>query len=168
MAGKRGLTQRLQAEIRRRRERPRPHAVPTGDVRSDRREEITHNHANLLFDIESLLVDCWRQIEGIDDHWTHVGLVAAMRDDPPDHPTPCVVFDALKGMRSLREEIDSEVWLDALRVVDQSLRTRSSLRHGDCSYLSFATAFLAEAAGMRSDYKIIEGRVSQPEPPKSQ
>jgi hypothetical protein len=165
MAGKRGLTQRLQAEIRRRRERPRPHAVPTGDVRSDRREEITRNHANLLFDIESLLVDCWRQNEGIDDHWAHMGLVAAMREDPPDDSTAYVVFRALTGMRSLREEIDSELWLDALRVVDQSLRSHSSLRHGDRSYLSFAAAFLAEATGMRSDYKIVEGRVTPPEPP---
>ena len=167
MAGKHGLQRRLQDEIRKRRERPRPHAVPTGDVRSDRREEITRNHADLLYEIESLLVDCWRQIEGIDDHWTHLGLVAAMRDDPPDHPTADVVFQALKAMRSLRDEIDSELWLDALRVVDQSLRSHSSLRHGDRSYLGFAMAFLAEAAGTRSDYKIIEGRLSGPEPRSS-
>ena len=165
MAGKGGLQQRLQKEIRKRLVKPPPHVVPTGDVRSDRRDQITRAHADLLFDIESLLVDCWRQIEGVDDHWTHIGLVSTMRDDPPDHPTACVVFYALKAMRSLREEIDVELWLDALRVVDQSVRTHSSLRHGDRSYLSFALAFVGAASDARLEHKIIEGRVSPTPPP---
>ena len=163
MAGKRGLQQRMQAEIRKRRDKPRPQSVPTGNVRSDRWDEITRHHFDLLHDIEFALVDCWRLIEGIDDHWVHVGLVSTMRDDPPDHPTPYVVFARLKELRMQHDDLDAELWLDALRVVDQSVRDHSSLRHGHRSYLSFILAFLrADALESRPDYEIIEGRVKPP------
>src|SRR4051794_35776099 len=127
MAAKRGLKQQLNEAIRQRRLKPHPQSVPIGDVRSDRWDEITGHHADVLYAIETTLVDCWQENEATDDRWIHLGLVSAMRDDPPDHPTPYVVYSRLKKVRSRRDDIDSELWLDALRVVDQSVRDHSSL-----------------------------------------
>src|SRR5262245_7148002 len=137
MSGQNGLQARIQAEIRKRRHQGRPQPVPIGNVRSDRWEEITRNHADVLAEIETTLLDCWREIEGVDDHWVHHGLVGAMRDQPPDHPTAWFVYWRLKQVLERRDDVPPEVWLDALRVVDQSVRDHSSLKHQDRSYLAF-------------------------------
>ncbi len=163
MAAKRGLQQRMREEIRKRREKQRPQAVPTHNVRSDRWDEITRSHEDVLQNIEATLVACAAENENIDDATLHVALVAAMRDDPPGHPMPWEVFSALKRVRSLREDVSAELWLDALRVVDQSVRDHSSLRRGEVSYLTFILPFVASAFGDETpDYEIIEGRISPP------
>jgi hypothetical protein len=164
MASKHGLKRRLQEAVRRRKEKPRPHAVPTGNVRSDRWDEITEHHADVLMDIEMAILETWRNVSGLCDYWTHLGLIGAMRDDPPDHPCSWMVAAALKQLRERREDVDDELWLDALRVVDQSVRDHSSARHGDRSYLTFILSFLAPE-GIKTDvnYDVIEGRVTPPE-----
>jgi hypothetical protein len=168
MAAKRGLQQRLKEEIRKRREKPRPHVVPTGNVRRDRWEEITRGHEDVLQNIEATLVACWQEAEGLDDAWVHVALVATMRDDPPDHPTSWFVYSQLKAIRAIRADVDPELWLDALRVVDQSVRDHSSLHHGDRSYLTFILPYVAPALGDADpDYEIIEGRISPPQLPET-
>ena len=169
MASKRGLQQRLKDEIRKRQARPRPQAVATGNVRRDRWEEITRNYADVLQDIEATLVNCWREAPGLDDHGVHVALVAAMREDSPDHPTAWYVQWALKASRERRSDVAPDVWLDALRVVDQSVRDRSSLRQGDRSYLAFILPYVAAAPGdidAADDYQIIEARITPPQPPE--
>ena len=164
MAGKRGLQQQIRQEVRKRQEKPRPQPVPTGNVRRDRWDEITRSHADVLQNIEFTLVHCWRQVEVVDDHWTHLGLVAAMRGDPPDHPTAWHVYGRLKSLREMRDDLSPDLWLDALRVVDQSVRDHSTLRHGDRSYLAFILPFVAPAPDAAdSDYQVIEGRVSPAE-----
>ena len=163
MAGKRGLQQRLREEIRKRQAKPRPQPVPTGNVRRDRWEEITRSHEDVLQNIEATLVVCWKEVEGVDDHCVHLGLVGAMRDDPPDHPCSWHVYWRLKQVREMRDDVRPDVWLDALRVVDQSVRDRSSLRHGDRTYLTFILPYVAPDSGdTDSAYEIIEGRVSSP------
>ena len=165
MAGKRGLQQKIRQEVRKRQEKPRPQSVPTGNVRRDRWDEITRSHADVLQNIEFTLVHCWREVEGVDDAWTHIALVAAMRDDPPDHPCSWHVYQKLKSLREMRDDLSPELWLDALRVVDQSVRDHSSLRHGDRSYLAFILPFVAPTPdAVDPDYQVIEGRVSPPEP----
>jgi hypothetical protein len=57
--------------------------------------------------------------------------------------------------------MDQELWRDALRVIDQSVRKHSSLRQGDRAYLSFTAAFLAENFGVKPDYQVIQGRISR-------
>lgn len=166
MTSKRGLQQRLRNEIRKRQAKPRPQPVPTGKVRSDRWDQITRRHEDVLQCIETTLVACWREVEGVDDCWAHLGLVGAMRDDPPDHPCSWHVYWRLKQVRELRDDVQPDVWLDALRVVAQSLRDRSSLRHGDRSYLTFILPYVSDFLGTDDgDYRVIEGRVSQPETP---
>jgi hypothetical protein len=160
MAAKRGLQQRLRDEIRKRQARPRPQPVPTSNVRNDRWDEITRKHEDVLQDIEATLVDCWSQVEGLDDRWAHLALVAAMRDDPPDHPTSWYVYGCLKAARERRDDVAPDVWLDALRVVDQSVRDHSSLQRGDRSYLRFILPYIAfEPAGADPVYEIIEDRI---------
>jgi hypothetical protein len=166
MAGKRGLQQRLKAEIRKRHEKPRPQAVPTGNVRSDRWDEITTRHADLLEDIEYTLLICASENEKVDDAAIHVALVATMRGDPPDHPSPWAIFAELKRLRNEREEVAADVWLDALRVVDQSVRDHSGLRRGEASYLAFILLFFTPALHEGDpEYQVIEGRVSPPNEP---
>lgn len=146
MASKRGLKQRLQQAARKRQGKPRPHVVPTGDVRSDRWDEITTHHTDLLENIEGTILETWRHVTGLCDHWTHLGLIGAMRNDMPDHPCSLMLFEALKKLRAKREDVDDELWLDALRVVDQSVRDHSSVKHGDRSYLEFIRAFFDDEA----------------------
>ena len=145
MAAKRGMNQRMQEAIRKRQHQPRPMAVPTGNVRNDRRDEITASYPKLLLAIEAALLDAWGEASGVDDHWVHLGLIGAMRSDPPDHPCSWLVFSKLDTLRARWSDMDHEAWRDALRVIDQSVRTRSSLKHGNRSYLSYAAAFVAEA-----------------------
>jgi len=167
MSSKRGLQQRLKNEIRKRQARPRPQAVATGNVRRDRWDEITRSHADVLQEIEAAIVNCWREVEGVDDHWVHTALVAVMRDDSPDHPTAWYVHWALKAVRERRSDVAPDLWLDALRVVDQSVRDHSSLRNRDRSYLAFILAYVVPAPGdtdAGDDYQIIEGRISPPQP----
>src|SRR5687767_10085629 len=109
MAAKRGLKQRLQEAVRKRRGSPRPQAIPTGNVRSDRWHEITEHHRDVLQAIELSLIETWRFASGLDDRWVHLGLVAAMRDDPPDHPCSAMVFSDLRIVRERRDEVDEEL-----------------------------------------------------------
>lgn len=137
--------------------------MPTGNVRSDRWDEITTSHADVLLGIELALIDCWRQIEEIDDHCVHVGLVAAMRGDPPDHPAAHIIFMRLLALGLGRDAIDAETWLDALRVVDQSVRDHSTLRDGDRSYLTFIGGFFGDdGGGNGSDYRVTHERIQRP------
>jgi hypothetical protein len=166
MAGKQGLQQRLKAEIRKRQAQPRPQAVPTGNVRRDQWDEITRSHEDLLQNIEFTLVGCWQERDDIDDYTLHVALKGVMREDPPQNALAEYVFVRLMTIRTLREDVEPELWLDALRVVDQSVRDRSSLRPGDCSYLEFVLPYVAPALGdLDADYRVIEGRVSPPQLP---
>jgi hypothetical protein len=145
MSGKYGLQARIQAAVRKRRHKGRPQPVPIGNVRSDRWDEITRSHADVLENIERTLLDCWSVCEDLDDQWVHLGLVGAMRDQPPDHPTSSYVYGRLKKVRERLNDVPPDIWLDALRVVDQSVRDHSSLRHKDISYLTLILAFLKDA-----------------------
>jgi hypothetical protein len=145
MSGKYGLQARIRTEIRKRRHKGRPQPVPIGNVRSDRWDEITRSHPDVLQNIERTLLACWSECEGLDDQWVHLGLVGAMRDQPPDHPTSWFVYRQLKQLREQRDDLPADIWLDALRVIDQSVRDHSSLRHKDVSYLTFILAFLKDA-----------------------
>lgn len=162
MAAKRGFTRHLLEQIRKRQKHPRPQSIPTGNVRSDRWDEITRHHADVLQDIERALLDTWREVSGTDDHWVHLGLVGAMRDDPTDHPCSWMVFTALKKLRERREDIDAELWLDALRVVNQSVRDHSSLKHGERSYLEFIRAFFEDEGKVNSEYRVSHDRIQRP------
>lgn len=164
MAGKQGLQQRIRSEIRKRQEEPRPQAVPTGNVRRDRWDQITRSHEDVLQNIEFTLVDSWRLNDEIDDYAVHLALIAAMRDDPPQSRLAHDIFIRLAMIRAIREDVAPDVWLDALRVVDQSVRNHSSLRPGDHSYLAFILPYVAPALGAADaidDYQIIEGRVNR-------
>jgi len=163
MAAKRGLKQRLQEAVRKRKGSPRPHAVPTGNVRSDRWDEITRHHTDLLKDIERSILDTSRYVTGLCDYWAHLGLISAMRNDLPDHPCPLMLCEALKQLRQERDDVDDGLWLDALRVVDRSVRDHSSVRHGDRSYLNFIRAFFEdEGSDNRSDYRVSHARIQRP------
>jgi len=163
MAAKRGLKHRLQQAVRKRLVKPRPQSIPTGNVRSDRWGEITTHHTDLLEDVEGSILETQRYVTGLCDHWTHLGLIGAMRDDLPEHPCSIMLFQALKNLRQQREDVDDELWLDALRVVDQSVRDHSSLRHGDRTYLSFIGAFFGEeSVGDDSRYQVTHERIPRP------
>lgn len=162
MASKNGLHARIRQAIRKRQEKPRPQPIQTGNVRRDRWEEITRGHPEVLHVIESTILRSWSVVPGVDDYWAHMGLIGAMRDDPPDHPCSWDVYWRLQQARELRDDVPAEIWLDALRVVDQSVRDHSSLQHGDRSYLAFILQYVEAAVGSADDgedYRIIEGRV---------
>jgi hypothetical protein len=68
MAAKGGLNQQLREAIRKRKHQPRPAVVPIGDVRNDRRDEITSSYPKLLLTIESAILEAWAEGGDVDDH----------------------------------------------------------------------------------------------------
>jgi len=162
MAGKQGLQNRLRQEVRRRQKQVRPQPIETGDVRRDRWHEITNGHFDLLQNIEFSLVAAWRELPELDDRRFHHGLKAAMLRSRPDDPLAQEVYDRLQIAELARSDIEPELWHDALRVVAESVRTHSTLRQGDRSYLAFVAPYVAPAMEVGeevAEYKVIEGRV---------
>jgi hypothetical protein len=165
MAGKQGLQNRLRQEIRRRQKEVRPQPIETGDVRRDRWHEITDRHFDVLQNIEFALVAAWRELLELDDRRIHQGLKAAMLRSRPDDPLAQEVYDRLQIAELGRSDVESDLWHDALRVVAESVRTHSSLRSSDRSYLAFVAPYVAPAIGVGeeelADYEVIEGRVTR-------
>jgi hypothetical protein len=147
VAGKQGIQSRIRREILRRQKQVRPKAVETGNVRRDRWYEITHSHADVLQNIEFAIVAAWKELPAIDDLQIHQGLKAVMLNDPPADSLALEVFTRVEMMRLTRADVEPELWHDALRVVDQSVRDHSSLKHGDQTYLEFVTPYIAPAQG---------------------
>lgn len=151
MAGKNSLSKKIQQAIRKRQIAPRPQPVELGDVSPARWQEITRQLPDVLQNIEVTLADCWHMEPELDDALVHHSLRAAMLRSRPEDVNARMIFVRLEMMRSLREDVDPADWHDALRVVDESVRTHSTLAPGECNYLLFIAPFVAPALGIYDD-----------------
>lgn len=60
-----------------------------------------------------------------------------MEQEPADS-----LYEALRMMRAMREDVSDGVWRDGLRVVMSSVRNHSTMAPGDKGYLRFISSFL--------------------------
>lgn len=104
--------------------------------------EVTLNHQDVLQNIEFALVTVWREDRTVDDRTVAQALRASMTGTEPDDPIAAEIFERVAAMRSFREDVSDDVWMAALRRIDESIRLHSTRNPGDRSYLRFADQFI--------------------------
>jgi hypothetical protein len=107
-----------------------------------RMEKMSREHEDLLQNIEAVLVQAYRDDPDVDDRVATGALRACINGVTPDDPVVDEVADGLRAIREFREDIAEKVWLEALRVVDDSVRLHSRLEPGETSYLDFAEPYI--------------------------
>jgi hypothetical protein len=176
MASKHGLKTKMQQAIRKRRAAPRPKPLELGEVSRGRRTQLTEGHQDVLQNIEFSIADLSLGNPELDDLIVHQTLRASMLHSDPAEPLAHQLYVRLEMARSMRDDVEPEVWHDALRVVAESVRTHSSLAPGEQGYLEFILPYLAPALDLAdgsteidaeleddpaddADYRVIEGYV---------
>jgi hypothetical protein len=106
------------------------------------RAEVLDKHEDVLQNIEFALVTAWRENRSVDDRAVSLALNASMAGKMPDDPVAADLFERVDAIRSFREDVADDVWMAALRRIDESVRLHSSRNPGDVSYLRFADQFI--------------------------
>jgi hypothetical protein len=110
-----------------------------------RMKHLERDHLDVLQNIEFALVQLARQDPVFDDRMIDHALSSYIRGtEPPgdaDHRVPLLV-KILEVMRGRRRDVSDDVWIAALRKVDESVQLHSELRPGEKSYLQFVDQYL--------------------------
>ena len=110
---------------------------------ASRMKQITRDHQDVLQNIEFALVKCRKEDRRVDDRAVDEALGAAIgQAEAPGHAIAADVFGGLAAIRKLREDVDDDLWRNALRVVRDSVHAHSKLRPGETSYLDFVAPFV--------------------------
>jgi hypothetical protein len=107
-----------------------------------RMQQMADQHQDVLQNIEFVFVDGHREDATIDDRHVDAALKAALGDAEPEDPRAIDLFEELKIIRQIRQDVPEPIWLECLRVVQQSVKRHSNLRPGEKTYLSFAARFI--------------------------
>jgi hypothetical protein len=106
---------------------------------------MTRDHLDVLQNIESMLVRCAREDPSIDDSVIDEALEICMRGSEPDEdddPRVIAICDMLAAIRSMREDVQDNIWRAGLKTVDDSVRRHSDLSPGEKSYLEFVEKYV--------------------------
>lgn len=103
---------------------------------------MTHDHPDILQNIEFVLVTAHREDPSIDDVAVLSALRAALFANEPTEARAQDILARLAGTRQFRADVDDRLWKDGLRVVIDSVRTHSDLRAGSTGYLDFVSGFV--------------------------
>ena len=104
-------------------------------------KQMTRDHADVLQNIEFVLVQAYRRDRSIDDSTVRDALRAALAGVQPSEERRKRLFDELADVRDSRAGIPDELWHGGLRTVLKSVRRHSTLKPGDIGYLAFVSAF---------------------------
>jgi hypothetical protein len=107
-----------------------------------RMEQMASEHQDVLQNIEFVLVDGHREDPTIDDRHVDAALKTALGGKEPEDPRAIDLAEQLASVRQMREDVPEPVWLECLRVVQQSVKRHSNLRPGERTYLNFAGRFI--------------------------
>lgn len=102
---------------------------------------MARKHEDVLQNIEATLVDAWHDDPATDDRVVDAGLTEVLEGRSSEGAAGQIV-DRLGGVREMRDDIDDQVWNDALRVVRDSVRRHSALKPGERAYLRFVSNYL--------------------------
>jgi hypothetical protein len=105
-------------------------------------DRIAREHEDVLHDIEQLFVVRWRENAQVDDLRCHQAIEAVVIGQAPQHPDAAALAEGLRRVRQYRQDISDQVWMDALRVVAESIRRHSARLPGETNYLGFVGVFL--------------------------
>jgi hypothetical protein len=107
-----------------------------------RMEQMSSDHPDVLQNIEFVFVNEHREDPTIDDRHVDAALKTALGGKQPEDPNSIELAEKLASIREMREDVPDSVWLECLRVVQQSVKRHSNLRPGERAYLSFAGRFV--------------------------
>ena len=105
-------------------------------------KRVAREHLVVLQGIETALVRAYRVIEAVDDQACFEAVSSALTGQAAGDPIAAMLADKLAQVRAGLAEVTPKDWLDALRVVGQSIRTHSQRRPGEAAYLAFVDQFL--------------------------
>jgi hypothetical protein len=110
-----------------------------------RMKHLERDHLDVLQNIESFLVQIARQDPVFDDRVIDQALRFCIKGTQPpedaDHRVPLLV-KTLEVLREQRRDVSDEIWIAALRKVDESVQSHSELRPGEKSYLQFVEEYV--------------------------
>jgi hypothetical protein len=104
--------------------------------------KMTTDHADVLQNIEFILVEAYRENEDVDDPVVASVLKAAIIDQRPAGELTGMIFDRLDAIREQRDDVSDEIWTSGLKVVLESVRTHSDMQAGDTGYLDFVSPYV--------------------------
>lgn len=105
--------------------------------------KMTRDHADVLQNIEAVLVAMWREDGAVDDRAVATALKAAISGSEPVEPVVRRLTNELAAVRVFRADVPDMVWTDGLKVVLESVHTHSERKTGDRDYLDFVSQFIA-------------------------
>lgn len=108
-------------------------------------KHLERDHLDILQNIEFVLVQIARQDPVFDDRMIDQALRCSIKGtEPPedaDGRVPLLV-ETLEIIRRKGLDVSDDVWIAALRKVDESVQLHSSLQPGERSYLEFVEPYL--------------------------
>ena len=154
--------QQLKAYAKKRARRPESTVVNRGSLKIKHAVEkrMVRDHADILQDVESALVNAAKDSAEIDDSIIEQILRHAIQGKPSDAPIVTWAMNLLAAIRQQRSDISDELWSDALRVVYNSLKHHSSCKPGDTSYQRFVSQFVGQLSAGASLFE-SRGQVGQ-------
>jgi hypothetical protein len=141
------LNDRRRQAARRAKIQPSTSATHRLSASNSERHAVTNSHADLLLAIESTAVAAYQDDTGIDDRTVRDVLEALIKGSAPTAEHARLLYDALLMMREQGFRVADETWHSALRVIRDSVRTRSRCAPGDTNYLRYAQQFVRRASG---------------------
>jgi len=108
-------------------------------------KHLERDHLDILQNIEFFLVQIARQDPVFDDRMVDQALHFYIKGTEPTEDADCRVPLLIKTLETLRErrrDVSDDIWIAALRKVDESVQLHSELRPGEKSYLQFVEEFV--------------------------
>ncbi len=100
------------------------------------------DHEDVLQNIETVIVICYRDDRRVDDRVVADALRPAIDGRMPSEELARVMVLNLGEMRKVRADIPEAVWRDGLCVVLNSVHRHSDCRPGSTDYLDFVSPFI--------------------------
>lgn len=132
----------LKLAAKRRSRRPQPSIVVAEPMKVKHRDRLslTNSNPHLLLGLETLLVSQARASAGVDDRLAAQALRCLVQHQPVPPEIPDFLLDALQAWIEANRDAPFAL---AMRIVYESIQTRSTCQPGEQSYLNYARKFIS-------------------------
>ena len=134
---------KLAGKRRDRRPEPTITVAPSMSVKRSERDRLTNSNPEMMMSLESLLIGESERNAEIDDAILAKALRMVVRSKEPTAATVQVVVESLQRWQS--DQDDAEQTQLAMRVIHESIETRSDCQPGTRSYIAYASRFIRRA-----------------------
>ncbi len=107
-----------------------------------RMKRMPRDHADVLQNIEFMLVQAHRGDDQIDDGVLAEAVDASRKRVTPEDPNVLLVVSMVSTVRTMRADVGDETWEKCLKTVADSIRRHSDLRPGQKAYIRFIEKFI--------------------------